>query len=92
VLFEVVTNIKMFGLKYLVNFACASGDGKIDIFIPQVSTHTCAKFLSKSQEFYKNGDKFGWVKYWRITFNLPNSLKFSPTTILLYTVYVLQTF
>jgi len=27
----------MFGLKNLVNFASASGDGKIDIFTPQVS-------------------------------------------------------
>jgi len=35
----------MFGLKDLINFASASGDGKIDIFTPQVSTHACAKFL-----------------------------------------------
>jgi len=48
----------------LVNFASASasGDRKIVIFTPQVSTHTHAKFLSKSQEFYKNGNKFDWVK------------------------------
>jgi len=36
------------GLKDLVNFASASGDGKIDIFAPQVSTHARAKFLSGS--------------------------------------------
>jgi len=48
--FEVITNIKIFGLKDLENFvsASASGDGKIVIFTPQVSTHTCAKFLSGS--------------------------------------------
>jgi len=67
--------------------ASASGDGKIVIFTPQVSTHTCAKFLSRSREFYKNGDKFGWVKYWQMTFNSPNSPKSSPTTILHYMVY-----
>jgi len=33
--------------------ASASGDGKIDIFAPQVSTQACANFLSGSQEFYK---------------------------------------
>jgi len=56
----------MFGLKDLVNFASASasGDGKIVIFAPQVSTYARAKFLSGSREFYRNADKFGWVKYW----------------------------
>jgi len=54
-------------------------------FIPPISTHACANFLFRSREFYKNGDKFGWVKYWQMTFNLP---KFSPATILYYTVYV----
>jgi len=49
----------MFGLKDLVNFASASGDGKNDIFTPQVSTHTCAKFSSRSQEFYKK-----WREIW----------------------------
>jgi len=85
-LFEVIMNIKMFVLKDLVNFAAVSalGDGKIVIFVPQVVTHTRAKFLSGSQEFYKNGDKFGWVKYWQTTCNLP---KFSLTTILHYTSY-----
>jgi len=43
------------GLKDLVSFAfasaSASGDRKIVIFIPQVSTHTYAKFLSGSWEF-----------------------------------------
>jgi len=43
-----ITNVKMFGLKDLVNFASASAsmDRKIVIFAPQVSTHACAKFLS----------------------------------------------
>jgi len=54
----------MIGTKNLLNFAfiSASGDGKIVIFAPQVSTHAHAKFLFGSWEFYKNGDKFGWVK------------------------------
>ena len=26
-------------------------------------THAHAKFLSESRAFYKNGDKFGWVKF-----------------------------
>jgi len=51
--FKVITNIKMFGLKDLVNFASASGDRKIVVFAPQVSTHAHAKFLSGSPEFYK---------------------------------------
>jgi len=33
--------------------ASASGNRKIDIFACQVSTHTHAKFLSKSREFCK---------------------------------------
>jgi len=45
-------NIKMFGLKDLVNFASASGDGKIIVFTPQVPTHAHAKYKS----FTKNGD------------------------------------
>jgi len=32
----------MFGLKDLVNFASASGDGIIVIFAHQISTHVCA--------------------------------------------------
>jgi len=80
-------NIKIFGLKDQVNFASASEDGKIVIFIPQVSTHARAKFLPRSREFYNNGDKLGWIKYWLMTFNLPNSPKFSLATILRYTAY-----
>ena len=77
------------------NFALVSAEGqryfKIDIcapeFTPQVSTHAHVNFLSGSREFYKNGGKFGWIKYWQMTFNSPNSPKFSPATILRYTVY-----
>jgi len=55
----------MFVLKDLVNFASASGDGKIDVFSPQTSTHTHEKnFYPEVECFTKNGDKFGWVKYW----------------------------
>ena len=35
--------------------------------------------------------KFGWVKYWRMTFVSPNSPKFSPTRILHYTVVAIYT-
>jgi len=53
----------MFGLKVLINFASASGNGKINIFAPQVSTNARAKFLSKVESFIKNEDRFGWVKF-----------------------------
>jgi len=53
----------MFSLKDLVNFASPSEDGKIDIFVSQVSTHARAKFYLEV-EFHKNGGKLGWVKYW----------------------------
>jgi len=43
-------------------------------------------FYLEVESFIKNEDKFGWVKYWPMTFNLPNSPKFSPATILHYTV------
>jgi len=60
-------NIKIIGL-----MASASARGwryfKIDIFVPEfashASTHTSANFLSGSRVLQKNGDKFGWVKYW----------------------------
>jgi len=45
-------NIKMFGLKNLVNFASASGDGKINIFAPQVSTHAHANFFYPEVESF----------------------------------------
>ena len=35
--------------------------------------------------------KFGWVKLWRIALDSPNSPKFSPATILRYTVYGIYT-
>jgi len=44
---EVVTNTKMFGSDKFC-FCSASEDGKIVIFAPQVSTHACVKFLSRS--------------------------------------------
>jgi len=67
---------------------------KIDIFTPKfaplISTHALANFLSESREFYKNGDKFGWEKYWQMTFNSPNAPKFFPATILRYMVFNAQ--
>jgi len=44
-------------------------------------------FYSEVKSFTKNGDKFGWVKYWRMTFNSSNTPKFSPARILHYTVW-----
>jgi len=54
------------------NFASASARGRryfeIDSFAPEfalpISTYACANFYLKVQSFMKNGDKFGWVKYW----------------------------
>jgi len=50
-------------------------------FAPSVSTHAHVTFLSESQGFTKNGDKFGRVKYWRITVNSP---KFPRHNFVLY--------
>jgi len=55
-------------------------------FAPPISTHARAFFYREVASFTKNGDKFGWVKYWRMTFTSPNSPKFSPATIFRYTV------
>jgi len=74
----------MFGLKDLVNFASTSGDGKIVVFAPQVSTHACAIFFIQKLTVLQ---KFIRVKYWQMTFNLPNSPKFSPDAILHHTVH-----
>jgi len=50
-------------------------------------------FYPEFESFAKNGDKFDWVKkYWQMTFNWPNSPKFSPTTILHYTVFIMKIF
>ena len=40
-----------------------------------VVMHVQANVLYGSRGFYKNKDKFGWVKYWQMIYNLP---KFSP--------------
>jgi len=69
--------------KDLVNFTSASEEEKIDIFAPQVSTHAHENFYPEVESFTKNDDKYGWVKYWWMSFNLP---KFSSATILLYAV------
>jgi len=29
-------------------------------------------FYPEVESFTKNGDKFGWVKYWRMTFDSPS--------------------
>jgi len=77
----------MFGLKDLVaKFSfCFRGQKDGHLCTSGLSTHAHAKILFGSQEFYKKGDKFDWVKYWQMTFDLP---KFSPTTILCYMIYL----
>jgi len=67
---QVITNIKIIGLNDQILLPLLLRDGDISRlsdtfapkFAPQVSTHVCAKLLSRSWEFYKNGDEFGWVK------------------------------
>jgi len=44
-------------------------------------------FYLEVKSFIKNGDKFGWVKYWQMTFNSLNSPKFSLARILRYMVF-----
>jgi len=51
--FEVIMNMKICSLKDLVNFTSASGDRKIDIFAPQVSTHAHANFYPEVKSFTK---------------------------------------
>jgi len=58
--------MKIIGLKNQILLMFQLGDrdiSRLTSLHPQVSIHARAKFLSGSQEFYKNGDKFGWVKY-----------------------------
>ena len=43
-------------------------------------------FYPVDEDFTKNKDKIGWVKYWQMIYNSPNSPKFSPTRILRYMV------
>jgi len=58
-------NIKIFGLKDLINFASASGDGDISrltsLHLRSLFTHMQTYYLDV-ESFTKNGDKFGWVK------------------------------
>jgi len=58
VLFKVIMNIKMLNLKDLVNYASASGEGKIDILILHTSGTLLMYMLNFYQEVksFKNGD------------------------------------
>jgi len=86
-----IANIKIIGLKDQILILLQLGDG--DISYSHTSSHLRSllmhlqTFYTEVKNFTKNGDKFGWVKYWQMTFNSPNSPKFSPTTILCYTVF-----
>ena len=69
--------------KDLVNLASASRVKRlISLHLRPLLMHV--KIFYLEVESCKNGDKFGWVKYWWMTFNLP---KISSATILHYTIY-----
>jgi len=84
-------NIKIVSLKDQILLQLQLGDRDISrLTASHLSSHLQSllmhlqTFYLEVESFTKNGDKFGWVKYWRMTFNSP---KFSPATILHYTVY-----
>ena len=73
--------------KDLVNFDSGDGDiSRLTSSHPKSLKHV-QNFYLKVEHFTKNGDKFGLVKCWLMTFNSSNSPKFSPATILCFTVY-----
>jgi len=88
VFLEVITNIKIVSLKDQILLQLQLWDediSRLTSFYPSshlqsLLTHV-QTFNPEVESFIKHGDKFGWVKYWQMTFNLPNSPKFSPATI-----------
>jgi len=94
ILVQVITNIKIVIPKDQILLLLQLGYGDIsrltashlNSLLQSLLTHVHT-FYPEVKRFTKNGDKFGWVKYWRMTFNLPNSPKFSPATILHYTLF-----
>jgi len=85
-------NMKIVSLQDQILLLLQLGDGDISRLTSSYPSLHLQSLLMHVQTFYpeveiftKNGDKFGWVKYWQMTFNLP---KFSPTRILHYMVYV----
>jgi len=92
-MFEVIMNIKIIGLKDQILLSLQLKDGDISRLTSSHPSLHLRFLLMHMQTFYpevasftKNGDKFGWVKYWRMTFNFPNSPKFSSATFLHYMV------
>jgi len=88
--FEVITSIKIVSLQDQILLLLQLRDGDISrLTSSHPSSHLqfllthVPTFYLEVKSFTKNGDKFGWVKYWQMTFNSP---KFSPTGILRYTV------
>jgi len=82
--------IKIVSLQEQILLLLQLGDGDISRLTSSHLNSHLQSLLMHVQTFYlevesftKNGDKFGWVKYWRMTFNSP---KFSPTRILRYMV------
>jgi len=68
-------------------------DGDISILTSSHPSSHLQSLLTHMQIFYlevesftKNGDKFGQVKYWQMTFNSSNLPKFSPARIVRYMV------
>jgi len=83
--FEVITNIKIVSLKDQILHLIQLEDGDISRLTSLYPSSHLQSLLMRMQIFYpevesftKNGYKFGWVKYWWMTFNLPNLPKFSP--------------
>jgi len=78
-------NIKIVSLKDQILLLLKLANGDILRLTSSHPTHARAIFYTEVTSFTKNGDKFGWVKYWQMTFNSP---KFSRATILRYTVFL----
>jgi len=84
--FEIIMNIMIVSLKDQILLLLQLGDGDISRLtylhpsshLQSLLTHL-QTFYPEVERFAKNGDKFGWVKFWRMKFNSP---KFSPTTII----------
>jgi len=88
--FKIITSIKIVSLQDQIFLLLQLGDRDISrltssLHLQSLLMHTQTFYL-EVESFTKNGDKFGWVKYWRMTFNLP---KFSPVRILCFMVIII---
>jgi len=81
-MFEFITNIKIIGLKDLILLLFHLRDGDISRWTSSHPSSHLRSLLTYMQTFYllvkSFTKKWRWVKYWQMTFNLPNLLpKFS---------------